>query len=115
MLILQTPAATIPIHIERNRATDIFNIEASSGMIVQIPVECEQGPFLLDSVELVDNVYIQQGLYTGDNYNAWIEIVNYSDQDQTICLEFLLSTTKFIQEEYIELNFYWCNEDPPRT
>jgi len=45
MLILQTPAATIPIHIERNRATDIFNIEASSGLIVQIPVECEQGPF----------------------------------------------------------------------
>jgi len=40
MLILQTPAATIPIHIERNRATDIFNIEASSGLIVQIPVKC---------------------------------------------------------------------------
>lgn len=113
MLILQTPEATIPIHIERNRATDIFNIEASSGMLVRLPVECEQGPFLLDSIELLDNVYIQQGLYTADNYSAWIEMVNYSDQDQTICLENPLSTTQFIQEKYVELNFHWHDEDPP--
>lgn len=112
-LILQTSTVTIPIRIEQNRTTDIFNIEADSGRMVQIPVNCEQGPFLLNSVELAEDVYIPEGLYTADKSSAWMEVVNYSNQDQTICFETPLDTTQFIQDDFIELNFHWCDEDPP--
>lgn len=75
-LILQKSTANIPIQIEQNRTTAIFNIEDNSGRTVQIPVNWEQGPILLNSVELAEDVYIPEWLYTADKCSAWMEVVN---------------------------------------
>lgn len=95
---------SIPLQMKPNLSSDVYKIPPNSKQIVKLPVDKEEGDIFLGTVSLDNGLYISPGLYYANAWFSVLEIINPTDEEQTIFLEQPIKTDLYNSVNFIELN-----------
>lgn len=101
---LVTSQAIIPIHLKPNFTSEKFIIPSSSRVVINVPVDTQNGSFFLPRTFLGSDLFISEGLYHSKKWYSLVEIVNTSGHDKIAYIEQPIKTTPYNDQNYIEVN-----------
>ncbi|XP_041451922.1 uncharacterized protein LOC121405328 isoform X2 [Drosophila obscura] len=101
---LRTATTETQIWQTQCRATEVYTIEAGTKRVIQVPVQLQDGEFLINKTKIKPNMEISEGLYKATAGQSLVEITNYSEEDQELFLEEPLVVSELKAQEHIEIN-----------
>lgn len=109
---LQSPSFSINLHDKVQSCIKPFFLEPLTKIVVEIPVNIDQGQFYIKPVKIQDNVYIQEGIYkTSETSKACVEIINESEAKKEIFLVEPITVQPI--NEFNEINFQSSMDSEP--
>lgn len=93
--LLISPKVTIPLLFKLNYISQEYKILPRSKLIASVPVNIENGEIYLKPIILHGNLIIPEGVYYSNNHYAKVEVVNYSNKEQTFIIEHPIEGEKF--------------------
>lgn len=109
--LLRTPNASIPLRLKPNITSGKHIIPNHSKIIIELPVDVQNGDILMRRTMLSPYLHISEGLYKAENWFSQVEVQNTSNEDQILYLEQPLKVESYSDEEYLEVN-NWNLENP---
>lgn len=97
-LILETSRVKMPLLTTPRFLSPTFKIPERSKQIIQVPVDLNQGQFYIKPIIVREKLIIPEGVYISQNNNAFMEIINFSNLEQTVLFEKPIKTLPL--EEY---------------
>lgn len=100
----------IPIHYKPNVTSKSYTVNPNTKIIVELPVDIEEGDILIERTIINPNLIISCGIYHANNWFASIEVSNISDTEQLFVVEQPIKA-KHLQDEYSEFHNYCISSD----
>lgn len=101
---LKTKNAVNEIKLKPNLASIPIVIPGNSKILAKLPVDIENGDIYINKIELKPNIILSEGLYHAENWHSTIELTNYSQSEEKLCIEQPLKVEKYIASNHVELN-----------
>lgn len=111
---LETPNSTIPLEIKPNFTSKKHTIPSHSKVIIELPVDIENGEIWVNTTILSPQLYVSGGIYKARNWFSELEVANTSNTDQTLFLEQPIRVDAYNTEDFVEIN-NWDLEGPPAS
>lgn len=92
------------MYTESNRGSELHILDETSKNIVKLPVNIDNGAFWCETTKISDDILISGGLYQARNKFSFMEVINYSQDKQKLCLDTELQVEKYTENDYIEVN-----------
>lgn len=101
-LQLQSIVGNLKLYQEQNVATGVHVIDEESKTLVRLPVTVTDGTFLCDNIDVNKDLVINGGLYQAKDGYSLMEIVNYSEEKQNLCVDSRIKVNEFAPSDYLE-------------
>lgn len=103
---LETPHVRMSMFTTPKFITPIFKIQGRSKKLIEIPVDIADGEFYIKPITVQEQLIIPEGIYKSLNHISTMEIINFSNLEQTFLFEKPLETLSL--NEY-QLNTNYLN------
>lgn len=101
--VLETDKVTIPFIYRPNYTSPIHKIPPRNRMLIPIPIDTKEGELYIKPIEINSQTIIPEGIYKAKNYQMLVEVINFSNKEQTVIFEQPIKTEP-ISNYKLEIN-----------